>query len=198
MISAIILAAGESKRMGQPKMLLRWGRVTVLEHVISVFMQARIKDILVVVGAEQERLEGITSKFPIRSVYNRDYANGEMLSSLQCGLRDLLTLQPPMETIATLIGLGDQPQVQEGIVRSICDAYENTNARLIVPSFQMKRGHPWLVAQPFWNELLDMKSPKTPRDFLNKHAHEIHYVETNTASILADLDTPEDYFSANL
>jgi len=198
MISAIILAAGESKRMGQPKMLLPWGKVTVLEHVISVFVQAGIKDILVVVGAERERLEGIASKFPIRSVYNKDYANGEMLSSLQCGLREVLNLQPWMEIRATLIGLGDQPQVQKEIVQSICDTYENTNAQLIVPSFQMKRGHPWLVTQSFWNELLDMKSPKTPRDFLNKHAHEIHYMETNTASILADLDTPEDYFSANL
>ena len=56
MILAIILAAGESKRMGQPKMLLPWGKVTVLEHVISVFMRAGINDIVVVLGAEQERV----------------------------------------------------------------------------------------------------------------------------------------------
>ncbi len=197
MISAIILAAGESKRMGQPKMLLPWGKVTVLEHVISVFMQAGIKDILVVIGAEWERMEEVVSKVPIHSVYNRDYANGEMLLSLQHGLRELLALQPRAQSLTTLIGLGDQPQVEEGIVRLICEAYQNTNSKLVVPSFQMRRGHPWLVAQPFWNELLDMKSPETPRDFLNKHASEIHYVDTNTPSILADLDTPEDYCSAN-
>jgi len=198
MISAIILAAGESKRMGQPKMFLPWGKVTVLEHVISVFMQAGIKNILVVVGAERERMEEVVSKFPVRSVYNKDYANGEMLSSLQYGLREVLAHQPGMEAMTTLISLGDQPQVQVGVLRLICEAYGNTNSKLIVPSFQRRRGHPWLVAQPFWNELLDMKSPETPRDFLNKHAQEIHYVDTNTASILSDLDTPEDYFSANM
>lgn len=184
--------------MGQPKMLLPWGKVTVLEHVISVFIQAGIKDILVVVGAEREQIEKVVTKFPIRSVYNKDYANGEMLSSLQHGLRAALTLQPEIQELTTLIGLGDQPQIQEGIVRLICDAYRNTNSRLIVPSFQMRRGHPWLVAQPFWNELLNMKSPETPRDFLNKHTSEIDYVVTNTPSILADLDTPEDYYSANV
>ena len=163
MISAIILAAGESKRMGQPKMLLPWGKIRVLEHVISVFMRAGIQEILVVVGSERERMEDVISKSPIRSVYKKEYANGEMLSSLQRGLRAALSLQPQTETTAALIGLGDQPQVQEEIV-----------SQLIVPGFQMRRGHPWLVAFPFWTELLDMKSPETPRDFLNKHANEIH------------------------
>jgi molybdenum cofactor cytidylyltransferase len=113
-------------------------------------------------------------------------------------LRAALSRQAERETLTALIGLGDQPQVQEGIVSLICEAYQSTHSPLIVPSFQMRRGHPWLVARKFWNELLDMKSPETPRDFLNKHAKEIHYVETNTSSILADLDTPEDYFSAYL
>ena len=183
--------------MGQPKMLLPWGKVTVLEHVISVFIKAGIENIFVVVGAERERIEEIVSKFPIRSVYNKDYTNGEMLSSIRYGLR-ALTLWSPRETSTALIGLGDQPQVQEGTVRLICEAFRLTNSKLIVPSFQMRRGHPWLVARPFWNELLTMESPGTPRDFLNRYAQEIYYVNTNTPSILADLDTPEDYFSANM
>jgi molybdenum cofactor cytidylyltransferase len=78
-------------------------------------------------------------------------------------------------------------------VRLICEEYRQSKSNLIVPSFQMRRGHPWLVARPLWNELLEMKSPQSPREFLNKHAGEIHYVEVGTPSILADLDTPEDY-----
>ena len=192
MISAIILAAGESKRMGQPKMLLPWGNVTVLEHVIEVFLQAEVEDIVVVVGAERERLEEIISQYPIRSIYNKNYAVSEMLSSLQCGLK-AMTLQ----TQATLIGLGDQPQVQEGSVRLICEAYQNTRSELVVPSFQMRRGHPWLVERTLWSELLDMRAPESPRDFLNRHADKIHYVDAHTATILADLDTPDDYYSAH-
>jgi len=62
-----------------------------------------------------------------------------------------------------------------------------------VPSFQMRRGHPWLVARPLWPEILALKPPESTRDFLAGHAHEIHYVNVDTPSILADLDTPEDY-----
>lgn len=191
MISTIILAAGESKRMGQPKMLMSWGKATVLEHVISVFRKAGIEDIVVVVGAERERVEEIISQYPVRSIYNKNYASSEMLSSLQCGLGAMTS-----QTQATLIGLGDQPQVQEGSVRLICGAYHNMRSKLIVPSFQMRRGHPWLVGRTLWGELLNMKAPESPRDFLNKHSGDIHYVDANTGTILADLDTPEDYYSS--
>ena len=83
MISAIILAAGESKRMGQPKMLLPWGKVSVLGQVISTFQSAGIEDIIVVTGGAHEQVEEIVKENGARSVFNRNYANGEMLSSLQ-------------------------------------------------------------------------------------------------------------------
>jgi molybdenum cofactor cytidylyltransferase len=92
-----------------------------------------------------------------------------------------------------MIGLGDQPQIQEGSVRQIRDIYLQTKSPLVVPSFQMRRGHPWLVARSLWSELLEMRSSQTPRDFLNAHAADIQYVDVDTPSILADLDTPEDY-----
>lgn len=200
MISAIILAAGESRRMGQPKMLLPWGNVSVLEHVISVFSGAGIEDILVVTGAIREQIEEAVVKYgkryPVRSVHNMNYAQGEMLSSLQCGLRTLTSLplsSAAKVTAAALVGLGDQPQVQERNVRLVCEAFMQTEIPLVVPSFQMRRGHPWLLARPLWAELLDMHPPQSPRDFLNAHSGDIHYVNTDTPSILADLDTPEDY-----
>jgi len=188
MISAIILAAGQSRRMGQPKMLLPWGKLTVIEHVITTFLNAGIKDIVVVTGGTRDLVEKVIDQYPVRAIYNAGYTTGEMLSSLQHGLRAL-----PNQMQATLIGLGDQPQVQESSVRLICDVYRESKSGLIVPSFQMRRGHPWLVARELWNELLEMRSPESPRDFLNRHTAEIHYVTLDTPSILADLDTPEDY-----
>jgi molybdenum cofactor cytidylyltransferase len=188
MISAVILAAGQSKRMGQPKMLLPWGKLTVLEHVISVFLEAGIVDVLVVTGSAREQVEGALSQYPVSKIYNDDYASGEMLSSIQRALRAM-----PDQAQAALIGLGDQPQIQEGSVRLVCEAYRQSKFRIIVPSFQMRRGHPWLVTRPLWNEILELKPPESPRDFLNRHANEIHYVRVDTQSVLADLDTPEDY-----
>lgn len=188
MISAIILAAGESKRMGQPKMLLPWGEGTVISHVVTIFRKAGVDDILVVTGGSREKIEDAISHLDVRTIYNKDFANGEMLSSIQCGVGALTH-----QTQATLIGLGDQPQVQEGSVRMVCDAFIEAKSNIIVPSFQMRRGHPWLVARPFWDELLNLKTPQSPRDFLNTHSENIQFVNVDDPGILADLDTPEDY-----
>jgi len=193
MITAIILAAGQSTRMGSPKMLLPWGNLTVLEHVISVFSKAGVEDILVVTGGACEQVEDIISeskkRYAVRSVHNKNYATGEMLSSIQCGLTHIAD-----ETVrAALIGLGDQPQVEERSVRLLCEAYSQTKSLLVVPSFQLRRGHPWLVGRPLWKELTKLSMTQTPRDFLNTYAKDIQYVEMDNPSILADMDTPEDY-----
>jgi len=188
MISAIIPAAGQSKRMGRPKLLLPWGKTTVLGHIIDVLQTSEIDDIVVVTGGERARVEESIVDLRVRIAYNEDYANDNMLSSLQFGI----TAQLP-GTQATLICLGDQPQVQERSVRLVCESFRKTSASLVVPSHQMRRGHPWLIARALWNDLLEMDFPQTPRDFLNVHAEEIKYVEVDTPSVILDLDTPEDY-----
>ena len=190
MISAIILAAGQSKRMGQPKMLLPWGNTTVLEKVIATFKVADVEDILVVTGGDRDAVESLVGG-SAQIIFNPNYAKGEMLSSVQVGL---VGLKPGAE--AALIGLGDQPQVRERSVRSVLKAYRNSGASLVVPSFQMRRGHPWLVARVHWDEILEMRSPASLRDFLNRHADEIHYVELHHESVLQDLDTPGDYLKS--
>jgi len=188
MISAIILAAGESKRMGQPKMLLPWGNSTVLGKVITVLKSAGVENIITVTGGFREDVEAVARKYNASVVYNTEYAINEMLSSIQCGIGSLKA-----EVEAALICLGDQPQVEERSVRIVCEAFQKNRSNLVVPSFQMRRGHPWLVARPLWNEILNMRSPQSPRNFLNAHSKEIEYVEMDNSRTLEDLDTPEDY-----
>lgn len=88
MITALILAAGQSKRMGQPKMLLPWSEKTVLEQVVHTFKSAGVEDILVITGGDKERVETLVSN-SARTVFNPDFAKGEMLSSIQAGLAGL-------------------------------------------------------------------------------------------------------------
>lgn len=191
MIAALVLAAGLSRRMGRPKMLLPWGQVTVLGQVIETLQRASVQDILVVTGGEREQVERLLAPYGVRTVYNESFAQGEMLSSLQCGLRAQLP-----QTEAVLICLGDQPQVEERTVRLICEEYRSRPSPLIVPSYRKRRGHPWLVGRAFWDELLRMHAPESPRDFLNRHANEIRYLEMDTPTILQDLDTFEDYLKS--
>lgn len=193
MITAIILAAGQSKRMGQPKMLLPWGKTTVLGQVFVTLKQANIPEIVVVTGAQRIAVEKICAPFEAFVAHNPDYANDEMLVSMQAGLR---VVREKTSAEAALICLGDQPQVQEGSVRAAVCRFIETGTGLIVPSYQMRRGHPWLVARPLWEEILQMKSPQSPRDFLNRHAPEIEYVNVGNPSILSDLDTFEDYLKS--
>jgi molybdenum cofactor cytidylyltransferase len=190
MISALILAAGQSKRMGEPKMPLPWGETTVLGQVISTYMAAGIEDILVITGGDRERVEALVGG-SARTAFNPNYAKGEMLSSIQSGLAVLSA-----ETRAVLIGLGDQPQVRARSVQLVLEAYRESGAALVVPSYQMRRGHPWLVARPHWDEMRGMGSSQSPRDFLNRHAKDIRYVEVDDPGILKDLDTPADYLKS--
>jgi len=187
MISAIVLAAGESKRMGQPKMLMPWRGSTVLETVISTIHEAGITDILVITGGARLQVEALVGH-TAQTVFNENYKTSEMLGSIQTGLAAKM-----QTSSAALICLGDQPQVREESVRQICTVFLEGTARIVVPSYEMRRGHPWLIARPLWDDFLDMKPPQTPRDFLQTHADEIKYVQMETPSIIEDLDTPQDY-----
>jgi molybdenum cofactor cytidylyltransferase len=190
MISAVVLAAGESKRMGQPKMLLPWGKSTVLQTVITAFQTAGISDILVVTGGAHSQVEALVGR-TVQTVFNEKYARGEMLSSIQTGLQNKMR-----EAQAVLIALGDQPQIQVSTIRHILQEYKQSNAPLVVPSYRMHRGHPWLIARDLWEEILEMRAPESAREFLGRHTKHIHYVKLDTPTILQDLDTPEDYSSS--
>ncbi|MBM3124306.1 MAG: nucleotidyltransferase family protein [Chloroflexi bacterium] len=188
MISAVILAAGQSRRMGQPKMLLPWGNTTVIGHVIQTLRLADILDVLVVTGGVHEQVSTAVLELHANTVFNENYHSQELLSSIQCGLRWL-----PPETAAALICLGDQPQIQELTVRRICQAYLLHGSPLIVPSYRMRRGHPWLIGRSLWNSLLELDPSGSPREFINENQNRIEYVVVDSPSVIEDLDTPENY-----
>lgn len=174
--------------MGRSKIILPWGNTTVLGKVIETIKQAGFGDILVVTGGESAQAETIAAEYKVRMVRNENFESEEMLASIQLGLR----LQHA-ESMAALICLGDQPQVEKSSVRSICKAFQKNTSSIVVPSYQMQRGHPWVIAKNLWSEVLGMHAPESMRDFLHKHNNDILYVENSTPSILQDLDTPEDY-----
>jgi molybdenum cofactor cytidylyltransferase len=188
MIGAVVLAAGLSRRMGRPKMALPWGETTVIGRVVRVLLAAEVEDIVVVTGGNRKEVEASLDGLPVRTAFNDEFANGEMLLTLK---RGLITLRDEVE--AALVVLGDQPQIKLVVVQAVIAAYEDCNHPFVVPSYQMRRGHPWLVARTLWNDLLELHSPATMRTFLDQNAININYVNVNSPSILQDLDTPEDY-----
>ncbi len=188
MISAIVLAAGLSTRMGRPKMLLQWGEGTVIGKVVGTVVESGLRDVLVVTGGTQAEVQSALAAYNVSTIYNADYANGEMLNSVQVGLRGLSG-----DVQAAMIVLGDQPQIEPEIIREIIARYKLGGNKIVVPSYQMHRGHPWLVDRALWGEICDLRQPETLQTFLHQHQGMIEYLVVDTPSILNDLDTPADY-----
>jgi molybdenum cofactor cytidylyltransferase len=188
MISAIVMAAGQSMRMGQQKMLLPWGKTSVIGQVISILLDAGIDHIQLVTGGSQTYLQKALMDYKIDYVFNKDFANGEMLNSVQVGLRGVGD-----ESDAALIVLGDQPQIESQTVQIIIDRYMSTHHKIIVPSYKMHRGHPWLVEKSYWQEILSLMPPLTLHNFLNMHSEVIDYIVVESAGVIQDLDTQTDY-----
>jgi molybdenum cofactor cytidylyltransferase len=189
-IAAVVLAAGHSRRMGSPKLALPWGDTTVIGQVLSVLSQSGIQEIIVAIGGACQEVQQALQGLPVRQVYNPDHEQGEMLSSFQVGLAALGDGPD-----AALVVLGDQPQIQAQVVVELLQAYRDTGAPLVIPSYQMRRGHPWLIDRSLWAAALAIHEPTTLRDFLNDRQDSIHYVTVDTATILQDLDTPGDYLA---
>jgi molybdenum cofactor cytidylyltransferase len=187
-IGAIVLAAGRSTRMGVTKMTLPWGDTTVIGQVIRVLLVSGVPDILVVTGGAQSEVQQALQGLPVREVYNPEYQQGEMLSTFKLGLSNLGD-----HLDAALVVLGDQPQIERKVVLSLMKVFSNLRSALVVPSFQMRRGHPWLMDRSLWAAALELQEPATLRDFLAENQSSIHYVNVDTPSVLQDLDTPGDY-----
>lgn len=197
-VAAVVLAAGRSRRMGQPKMILPWGDTTVIGQVVRTLAQAGLDEIVVVTGGARRQVEQALSGHPVRTVYNPHYAEDQMALSLRVGLVSLSA-----EFDAALVALGDQPQMRLEVVRKVLHTYRQTQAPLVFPSYHMRRGHPWIISRPLWGLLLALPasqatSPqpaalKTLRELLTPYADQICYVDVEDDSILRDLDTPADY-----
>jgi molybdenum cofactor cytidylyltransferase len=187
-VGAVVLAAGRSSRMGKSKIILPWGKTTVIGQIINTLLASNIRDIIVVTGGYREQVESILDGFPIKFVNNPFYESNEMHDSLQLGIK-----AAPDYLKAILVVLGDQPQILESTIIKVMEGYLSSEKPLIIPSFNMKRGHPWLVRRSLWQEIIELHTPATLRDFIQKHPDDIEYLVVPTTTVLEDLDTPEDY-----
>ncbi len=194
-VVAIVLAAGLSRRMGRPKMFLPWGRTTVIQHVVEVLESVGLRRILVVSGGHHKEMEMVLEDSRAELVFNPDYNSTEMLVSFQTGLSHILmdNILENRKVNVALVVLGDQPQIEAQVVQSILDVYKITTEEIIVPSFQNRRGHPWLVSRTLWPDILNIPADQSLRSFLNRYNEAIHYLECNHPSILKDLDTLQDW-----
>lgn len=187
MINAIILAAGESRRMGKPKPLLRFGDTTFLGRIVSVLRRSQVDRITVVLGAGAEAIQRSVDLSGIEVVINLDYDQGQ-LSSLIAALQHV-----PAETDAILLCLVDNPFVTAWIVDRVIAAYRETASPIVIPVCDRKRGHPTLFARSLFDELVNAPADEGSRHVVYAHKDEVVEVAVPQAAVLASIDTPEQY-----
>jgi len=190
MIWAVVLAAGKSERMGSPKMLLPFGRKTLIEKVVAEVMTFPIDGIVVVTGGRRgvrEEVERRLHPYPAKMVFNPDFEQG-MLSSVQKGIGDL-----PKEVRAALIVLGDQPHTPVSVVERMIARYENVGKGIVLPEYKGRRGHPALIDMKYKREIMSLDPAVGLRQLLRRHPDDILAVSVRTPAVLHDLDRPGDF-----
>ena len=190
-VAAVVAAAGRSTRMGEPKQLLPWGKRTVLGSVASHLAEAGASPVLCVVGHRAAEMAAALGDAPAQLIDNPDYLQGEMLSSYQAGVRHLLAETTPY--LGTLLALGDQPHIPVDVIHRVIAQARCSPFQIVIPSYNMRRGHPFYLPAHLWPELLSLSHDDTLRTLVQRHQASITYVEVDTDSILRDIDTPADY-----
>ncbi|MCS7091457.1 MAG: nucleotidyltransferase family protein [Verrucomicrobiota bacterium] len=186
-ICAILLAAGQSRRMGTPKLLLPWKNTVVLGHVVDAFLEADVDPLLVVVSPESEPLRRALAGKRVQWVENPRLGS-EMLESVRCGLR-----AAPAAVRTFLVSPADMPGLHPGLIRQLLDAHQARRARITVPVWQGKRGHPLVFESGFRAELLMRHDGVGLRGLLQAHPAEVYEWPAPDSSPCWDLDTPDDY-----
>jgi molybdenum cofactor cytidylyltransferase len=186
-ISAILLGAGESKRMGCDKLSLPWGRRTILDHCLQTLLRSKVKEVIVVVNERTERIIRHRSEKKVKVVMNPDYQRG-MSCSIRYGIKNLSP-----ESDGMLIALGDQPLLKAQTINVLLEAFEREDSKIIIPSFKGRKGHPVIFPRTYKEKLLRLRGDEGGKSIIMKHPEKVCIVPVKSPGVIRDIDTWEDY-----
>ena len=198
--SAILLAAGVSRRMGTLKALLDWQGRPLIMHQIVALREAGADEVVVVLGHRADELQAriganrdVYAAGGTRCVVNTHYAEGKT-TSIKTGLR---AISANAERSGPILMLNvDQPR-SSGVVRAVLDAHRCGDALITIPTFGGKGGHPIAVARSLYQELLEISEvTQGMRAVTQRHLDETRRVEFDAPELLWDVNTPEQYRAA--
>ena len=192
MIVAIVLSAGESSRMGNPKALLPIGGVSFIEEIVRALKGTKIDRIIVVLGHHAEEIRKRIAHLPVTFVVNRDYAKGQ-LSSLIVAIRSLAAEKTTEKIDGVLVHLVDHPFISPALVDHMIDRFYETKKLIVIPRYGGRRGHPVIFSSRLFPELLSAPLEKGAKIVVHAHRDETLEIETDFAGVTIDIDTPEEY-----
>jgi len=193
MVSAILLGAGESKRMGVNKLFLPWGRKTIFEHCLVTLLRSKVKEVIIVLSERSKEMRSQLEKalaFPgkrVKIAINPNYKRG-MSTSIRRGIRVM-----DRSSRGILIALGDQPFLKARTINALIQAFNQGKGKIIVPSFRGKKGHPVIFHRQYEKELLNLKGDMGGRFIIQKYPKGIKTVPVKSEGVVKDIDTWQEY-----
>ena len=191
-IGAVLLAAGESSRMGQLKALLPWEGVPLLQHQVGALVRGGCTDVVVVLGHRHEELSPLLQGFTgVRWVHNPDYLLGKT-TSLKAGLRAVTESQPRFFLVLNV----DQPRSTQ-IVEQVIERHSGGGHLVTIPCHLGKGGHPVAISATLLPELAEItEETEGMKAVMRRYAPNTHRLELDNPDLLLDLNTPTDYQKA--
>ena len=194
-VTAIVLAAGLSRRMGdENKLFLKYKGEHIVDHVIRKIKKSNV-DELVIVGSElslKQLEKHCDSKTKL--IDNKDYKSG-MTSSIKAGVE--ATYQTDVSTDGYMICLGDQPLIQQEVYDEVVNTFRKQHAIndqvIIVPFFENNKGNPVLFSSCYKKAILENYEPEGCKNIVRENSNHVVRLSVSDSGILADIDTPEDY-----
>jgi molybdenum cofactor cytidylyltransferase len=188
MIAALILAAGESSRMGTDKACLSYKDHTFLETILNTLREAGIQRTAVVLGHHAEEIQRSVSLEGVEVVINPDFRRGQT-SSVQMGLKALET----QELEGIVLCLVDHPAVSAQTVSRLVRAFKESLAPVVIPMHQGQRGHPVVIGRQLFGELKSLGPEAGANTIVQRYREATRFVEVNDPGILLDIDDPDSY-----
>lgn len=184
---AVVLAAGEARRFGCPKLLMPFGNSTILGSVVQPLVCIGITPVVVVGGPDSAAISESLSSQPVRIVCNPNPARG-MVSSIRVGVEALTTSLDRF-----IVALGDQPRIRaEGVSRLIAEQVKSGKG-IAIPTYEGKRGHPVVFNTSYRQEILVLTDQQTLRDLIDAHRGDVEEVDCDSDAYVCDIDTREEY-----
>ncbi len=188
-VSAVVLAAGKSERMGGAnKLELKINGQALIQHTVQMLMGSAVNEIVVVIGHQASMIQHLLTDLPVQLVYNQDYEQGQM-SSVHKGLASLTE-----ECDGIMICLGDQPLLQSSDINQLIDAFAHRRrGSILVPTYGGQRGNPIILAYEHRNSILSSGRNLGCKQLIEKNPDLVCTVEMENDHVLIDMDTPKDY-----
>ncbi len=187
-IAAIVLAAGQASRMGQPKQLLEIGSQSLVQRAAQTALSAACYPVVVVTGAYADEVKQSVRRLSVICVHNTAWNEG-MGSSIRCGLDNVARVSPATE--AVIIMVCDQPMVSPKLLQRLIMAYTNTQQPLVASAYGDTQGVPALFHRSLFPALLNVSGPTGARKLIRQHREEMATVSFPEGAY--DVDTPEEY-----